>query len=373
VRRAAKAASRTIVPDADGVVHSMQGYIAFFTGDAAECAAQAPAFEEYAVEFGVTVVRAEAAVIWLGAGRLDKVAEMIAPFTPDVLSGLPLDTDWLLTLQCVLEGAIRVGDIGVTTAVVALLSPYAGRSVVNGGAVMWHGVTDDTLARAHALLGDEARSARHRAAALATYERIGAHWWRDRLRKAMPTEPTGPTELTDARTVHLHEQAGGLWLLGREGATFVLPRMRGLGHLHALLSRPDTDLSAVSLVGDVVVEQSGIEVLDAESRRLLGRKLVELDAALARSERPEVREEREAVAAYLSSATGFGGRERSTGSNAERARVAVRKAVVAALAKIAESDPWLGRHLRDRVRTGYVCRYETDRDHPVRWILRSSA
>jgi len=331
---------------------------------------EAPAFEEYGVEFGVAAVRAEAAVIWLGAGRPDKVAGMIGAFTADVLAGLPLDTDWLLTLQCVLEGALAVGDIGLTKTVLGLLSPYSERSVVNAGAVMWHGVTDDTLARAHALLGDGQAAARHRTAALATYERIGAHWWRDRLREQLPTDPP---VVTDAVTVHLHEQAGGLWLVGREGATFVLPRMRGLAHLHAMVSRPDTDLPAVTLVGGAVVEQSGIEVLDADSRRFLGRKLAELDAAAAQSQRPELREERDAIAAYLAAGTGLGGRERMTGSHAERARVAVRKAVVAALAKIAESDPWLGRHLRARVRTGFECRYETDRDHPVRWILRSSA
>jgi hypothetical protein len=47
----------------------------------------------------------------------------------------------------------------------------------------------------------------------------------------------------------------------------------------------------------------------------------------------------------------------------------VRKAIVAALARIAETDPWLGRFLRDRVRTGIACRYETDPDRPVRWVL----
>jgi hypothetical protein len=368
--RATNAAALTVIPDADGVLHAMRGYTAFFAGDTEACAAEAQAFEDYGVEFGVAAVRAEAAVIWLGAGRLDKVAEMIGAFTPDVLSGLPRDAEWLLTVQCVLEGALAVRDIGVTTAILALLAPYSGRSVVNAGAVMWHGVTDDTLARAYALLGDREACARHRTAALATYERIGALWWRDRLRAQLPNEPPAAT---DAVAVHLHQQAGGLWLVGREGATFVLPRMRGLGHLHALLSRPDTDLPAVSLVGGAVVEQGGIDVLDAESRRFLGRKLDDLDAELAQSERPALREERDAIAAYLGGATGLGGRERKTGSHAERARVAVRKAVVAALARIAESDPWLGRHLRDRVRTGFECRYETDPDHPVRWILRSTA
>lgn len=370
VERAAAAAEAAVIPDAAGVLHGMRGYTAYFAGDRAGCAAEAPAYEEYAVEFGVATVRAEAAVIWLGAGRLDKVAEMIGALTPDVLAALPRDSDWLLVLQCVLEGALAVGDAEVTAAAVTVLAPYAGRSVVNAGAVMWHGVTDDTLARGYALLGQGEAAARHRAAALATYERIGAAWWRDRLRAQLPTEPL---RAADATSVHLHEQPGGLWLAGREGATFVLPPMRGLLHLHALLSRPDTDLSALALAGAGMVEQAGLEVLDDESRRLLTSRLALLDAELAASEREDLREERRLVAAYLAGGTGLGGRDRATGSNAERARVAVRKAIVAALARIAESDPWLGRHLRDRVHTGSECRYESDPDHRVHWILGSDS
>ncbi len=369
-RAAAAAAAAAVIPDAAGVLHGMRGWTAFHAGDVARCAAEAQAFEDHAEAFGVVPVRAEAAVIWLGAGRLDKVAAMVGAFTPDVLAGLPRDSDWLLTLQCVLEGALAIGDREVTGAAVELLAPYAGRSVVNAGAVMWHGVTDDTLARAFAVLGDTEASGRRAAAALATYERLGAGWWLERLRAALPT---GAARATDVPTVHLHRQPGGLWLVGREGATFVLPAMRGLTHLHVLLSSPDTDVPSLGLAGGQV-EQPGLDVLDAESRRLLTARLSELDAELAQSERADLRAdlraEREAVAGYLGRGSGLGGRARTTGSSAERARVAVRKAIVAATARIAEADPWLGRHLRDRVRTGFECCYESDPDRPVRWLLR---
>ncbi len=178
--------------------------------------------------------------------------------------------------------------------------------------------------------------------------------------------------------VHLHPQPGGLWLVGRQGATFVLPRMRGLEHLHQLLERPGTDVPAARLVGGEVVEQRGVEVLDDESRKVLGARLAALDAELAQSElaqselaqseRSELREERDAIARYLASGSGLGGRARTGGDNDERARVAVRKAIVAALARIAETDPWLGRHLHERVRTGFECRYDPDPD--VHWLLR---
>jgi hypothetical protein len=364
IERAEAAASETVIPDAVGMLHSAHGYLAFFAGDVAGCAASAPTFEEFATEFGVATVRAEAAVIWIGAGRPDKVAEMIGAFTPDVLARLPRDADWLLVLQCLLEGAVAVGDRDLTEAIVALLAPYAGRSVVNAGAVMWHGVTDDTLARGFALLGDTEAAARHRAAALATYDRIGATWWRDRLAAALVAE----SQPTSEPVVHLHEQSGGLWLVGREGATFVLPRMRGLVHLHRLLTEPDRDIPATTLVGGEVVEQPGLELLDDEARRAYRARLEQLDP-----DDPDTKEERAWLLDQLGAATGLGGRRRTSAPTEERARVAVRKAIVAALARIAETDPWLGRHLNDRVRTGLECRYESDPDHPVRWLLQAGA
>jgi hypothetical protein len=166
--------------------------------------------------------------------------------------------------------------------------------------------------------------------------------------------------------LHLHEQPGGLWLVGREGATFVLPRMRGLVHLHRLLSEPDRDVPATTLVGGEVVEQSGLELLDDEARRAYRARLGELDP-----DDPADDQDRAWLLDQLSAASGLGGRRRTSGSSDERARVAVRKAVVAALARIAETDPWLGRHLNDRVHTGLECRYESDPDHPVRWLLQA--
>jgi hypothetical protein len=370
VEEAETAAKAAAIPDADSVLHAMRGYLAWSSGDAEGCASEAPDYEQFAVDHGVAVVRAEAAVIWTGAGRLDKVREMIGVFTAETLAALPRDSDWLLTLQCVLEGALAVGDREVTAAAAALVAPYAGRSVLNAGGVMWHGVTDDTLARAAALHGDQDAATRYRAAALATYERIGATWWRDRLRARVPA---GQEIETDEVVVHLHEHPGGLWLVGRAGATFVLPRMRGLEHLHVLLRHPDTDVAVRTLVGaDRTLEQSGLDILDEKTRRVLRGRLAELDTELAVTDNADLREERSAIADYLTGATGLAGRRRTTGSHDERARVAVRKAIVGALARIAETDPWVGRHLHDRVRTGRSCRYQSDPDHPVRWLLQES-
>jgi hypothetical protein len=111
-------------------------------------------------------------------------------------------------------------------------------------------------------------------------------------------------------------------------------------------------------------------VLDDTARRAYRARVSALERELEHTDRADLRAEREALLAQLSGATGLSGRDRRTGSNDERARVAVRKSLIASLARIAEIDPWLGRHLHDRVRTGSRCRYTPDPDHPVIWVLR---
>jgi hypothetical protein len=47
----------------------------------------------------------------------------------------------------------------------------------------------------------------------------------------------------------------------------------------------------------------------------------------------------------------------------------VRKAIAAAVARMGEVDPALGRLLHDTVLTGSSCRHEPDPARPVRWLL----
>ena len=83
----------------------------------------------------------------------------------------------------------------------------------------------------------------------------------------------------------------------------------------------------------------------------------------------EIEAEREALLREVAGATGLGGRARTAGSTAERARVAVRKAIAAALERIDSEDPATARLLRAVVHTGSVCRYEPDPDSGIVWRL----
>jgi hypothetical protein len=65
----------------------------------------------------------------------------------------------------------------------------------------------------------------------------------------------------------------------------------------------------------------------------------------------------DALLRELKRAVGLGGRDRPTGSDAERARVNVVRSLRRAIAGIAQQAPLLGAHLDESVRTGRYCVY----------------
>jgi hypothetical protein len=328
---------------------------------------------------GMREIWAEVAWLYAGLGLPDDARRLAATFDERVLANLPRDHNYLMQLQLLLDVALTTGPEDLVATITPLLMPYAGRAVINAGAVMFHGVTDDTLARACARLGDDERARALREKALETYRRIGATWWRERLEadaatRSLPARPRA----TQAGTMTLRPGPAGVWLVGRGDEETAIPARRGLEHLHALLSQPGTELEALALVGGAqTVAQHGLgEVADAQALAAYRRRLAEIDAGLddadvsgdaGRAE--ELSQERSALLAELSAATGLGGRPRTSGSGAERARVTVRKAVAAALDAIHGADPVVARHLTARVRTGLRCCYEPDPDAPVAWRL----
>jgi hypothetical protein len=188
-----------------------------------------------------------------------------------------------------------------------------------------------------------------------------------------------------AAVAHLrHDDTG--WTVGFDRATFALPDMKGLRYLSELLARPTAGIASSELAavgaghaGTVLSEagDAGDTLSDAQALAAYRQRLRVLDEELdeARSWADEGRAarlglEREALLAELRSAAGLAGRPRRFGSADERARVAVRKAIAAALARIEEHDPSVARLLRDTVRTGAQCRYDPDPARPVSWRLR---
>lgn len=354
---ASEAEAEADLPDGWMVIAAMRGYSALIVGDPDTCAEAAAAAEAFAASEGVIEVAAEAGWLWTGAGRPDRATAVLQTFRGGVLDRLPKDVNWLLTMQCVLETALTTASEDVVEEAARLLAPYAGRAVFNAGAVMFHGLTDDTLARAAAFLGDHSRAERLRDQALRTYIRLGATWWHDRLRDWAPV---------GRAAIRLHPTPGGLWLVGA-GPGHPLRPLRGLVYLRRLLAQPGKPIAALDLVTDgsaTVLQPPAGEALDRRALAAYRHRLAEIDADLEEAAawadlgRTEaLQAERDALLRELSSSTGLSGRARLGGSTQERARVAATKAISTAIDRLTAVDPVLGAHLEGSVRTGTECCY----------------
>ena len=113
-------------------------------------------------------------------------------------------------------------------------------------------------------------------------------------------------------------------------------------------------------------------MLDDEARRAYKQRLEELEddlneaatmadeGSVARLER-----ERDLLVAEITHAYGLGGRPRTVGDPAERARKAVSMRITTAIRAIAAADPDLARHLERSIVTGRFCSYQPETD--TRW------
>lgn len=362
------------VPDGYAVQHCLITELARHTGDHSALATEAALFADLAVEHGIQSLLAEASVLYAELGELERAGRLLRQAVGPGLAAVPRDVDWMLTLSKVVDAAALLGETAIAAEGLALLEPYAGRATLNAGAVIFVGVVEDFLCAAATLLGDP-RAAEWGTAAVAAYDTLGADWLAARVRTRTPLA----TPMTSRRFALRPLKGGSLWSVGPAGAEQVLPDMRGLRHLHALLSRPGHDIGALSLAGGggPVLDEPGTgELLDRQALASYRRRLAELDTELdesvewadtARTERLEA--ERSALLDELGAATGLGGRSREAAGSAERARVAVRKAIAAALERVEALDPPTARVLRATVHTGITCRYEPDPDSPCEWLL----
>jgi hypothetical protein len=181
------------------------------------------------------------------------------------------------------------------------------------------------------------------------------------------------------------------WIIRHHDHTALLKSTRGLCCLAVLLRDPGrefhvgellacsmlvpTPAAAVAANGRITGGlYAGVPLLDAQAKAEYKRRIDELRQDLNEAERfndpqrkTEVKNELQAISEHLAAAFGFGGRDRKTSSDAERARSAVTKRIKEAINRIAEVIPPLGYHLAASIKTGYFCSYNPHPDRPVAW------
>ena len=258
------------------------------------------------------------------------------------------------------------------------------------------------------LLRDGGHAARTRAEALLTSaaagaEEIGLPRVAERvqaLREQLgaPAGKPASSSLAGVAGAAALRRVGDVWTITGHGRSIHLNDGRGVRLLALLLESPGSEIHSLDLVAAVDgggpvgprIEHSGGQetagrfgvqggagpALDAKAKDEYRERVATLEAALAAAEarRDEesaaaAREELEFVRRELSSAVGIGGRDRETGSHAERARINVTRAIRSTLKRIAGYDERLGAELEAGVRTGTFCVYQPDALHPLIWTV----
>ena len=164
-------------------------------------------------------------------------------------------------------------------------------------------------------------------------------------------------------------RSGEFWTVGRDGETFLLADMKGLGYLELLVQHPGSEFHALDLLAgsetfgtkaasdeilaqlrerpDVSIRTLGDAgaMLDDQAKLQYKHRLRELNAELEDlRERGDanraltIESEIDFLTREVLRATGLGGRSRRSGSDAERARISVSRALRNAIQRISEHD-----------------------------------
>jgi AAA ATPase domain len=319
---------------------------------------------------------------------------------------------WALTQLarcCVVLGAARHAP-----RLYRALAPYAGRAAVAAGAVVCAGSADFYLAGLAALSGDTTAAARHYRAAISCHRRLGARPMLARTLheySLLPHEPSGAHDLPAASAALAEARAiaaecgmttlldvldeprkpapgtlalnrdGDYWLIGYGDTAVRAPDSLGLRYLDLLIRNPGRELAALELVqlaaatggtaqgvrhGDLddVSGPAADDILDPQARAAYRHRLAELDTELAEADQwhdteraSRLRAEKDFLLRELAAATGLGGRPRQLGSESERARLNVTRAIRSAISRLRDRAPAAAAHLDHAVRTGSRCCY----------------
>jgi hypothetical protein len=332
-------------------------------------------------------------------GDVDAAEEALARLTGIGLDALPESSSWLATQFLVGEAAFQLGDTEAARAVRSLVEPFADLPVLPSLAVVCLGSVRRTLGLASATLGDLDAAVEHLEAAVLADRRLGSRPMAvltehtlaavrraragagdraraeelatratasaARLGMALPDPPAWLPAASDARPAAVLRRIPGGWSVEAGGRTTYLADLVGIAYLAALLAAPRQDHDVLRLAArtwsggwpdrDPVLDRQALESYRDRVRELTARLAAAgADPAAA----GPVRRELAALTEMLRVSTGRGGRVRDFPTNHERARTAVRKSLVRAVAAIAAAEPALGEHLRASLRTGASCRYD---------------
>ncbi|MGD0085158.1 MAG: hypothetical protein ABSD78_18475 [Acidimicrobiales bacterium] len=345
-------------------------------------------------------------VLSVTVGDLDAAEEALARLNGIGLANLPRSSSWLTTQLLASETAYLLGDAETAMAAAEQLRPYTKLPVMPSLGVVCLGSAEYGLGLAAVLTGELDDAVAHLQSALRVDRRLGSRPMATLTEHALAEALTaraapGDAELASDLEQRAQDRAQGmglilperpLWLRSRrrrtgskptrhavidrvdsggwrievDGRSTLLADRVGMSHLAQLVGKPGQDVDVFALVADSRLPRESDEpILDDEALRQYRQRVRELRSLLARGTASRQESERygaelQTLTEGLRAVTRLGGRSRSFVGNHERARTAVRKALVRAIDVIACTEPGLGDHLVKSISTGASCRYTPD-------------
>ncbi len=174
---------------------------------------------------------------------------------------------------------------------------------------------------------------------------------------------------------------GELWLIHSiaDGKTARFRTVAGFALIQRLIETPGHEFHALDMVGAHEIS-TALPMADRQTLDQFRQRLAEIDHDLDEAEsfndpsRADLLlRDREELLTSLRALVGMGGKARSGGSDSERARVRVTRAIRAAIDRMQPELPRLAEHLTARIRTGTFCSYLDDALSPVSWNTDGSA
>nr|BFE66225.1 hypothetical protein GCM10020063_107510 [Dactylosporangium thailandense] len=296
------------------------------------------------------------------AGDLRTAAHALARLRDPSLKELPRSGSWLVTMHGIVEAARLVGDADLAAEAYELLLPHAERPAMVSLGIACFGSVHHALGVAAGVFGRRDLAVEHLTRAVEHNRALG-HWPAAEASRCA-LDRLGPGQPDRATCVRERQH----WRLTWGERSVLVENSVGMLHLAVLLANPGTEIPAVELAMGVTglaqamgARTSPQAVLDQEAMRRYRTRVADLRAEMEstsdRRRAEAARLESDALMAELAGSVGIGGRSRRFVDNAERARVAVGKAIRRAIARVEESDAGLGRHLRETVHTGRHCSY----------------
>lgn len=230
----------------------------------------------------------------------------------------------------------------------------------------------DALAQAEAMAMTERAEAWR--TQLATHRATAgdANASRGRGRALAPRPPRPPRR----RQGRIRREGGG-WSITVDDRHVHVGALVGVRYLAELVSHPGQAIPALTLAGHGDADGAPHhEILDEDARQAyvgriedLTEELNEAEAHADRGRAERLRVELDTLVHHLSSATGLGGRSRTFTGSDERARTAVRKAMMRVVEAVESTDRTIADILRSSITTGRTCIYQPHPDAPISWTV----